>query len=112
MSQLAQQLSSQGVGGLNIVGPEALVEKVMGLRNRVIYEEGAPRDRVEIGRPLFESAQDSMAFYTALASGDVIPEETIEYASPGATAFYLYPFQIAASQVAGWVLEVSDQEGR
>ena len=111
LSQIAQQLANKGVEGLNIVGPEALVEKAMGLRNRVIYEEGAPRDRVEIGRPRFESAQDSLAFYTALVSGDIIPEETIEYASPGWTAFYLYPFQIAAGQVSGWVFEISNQEG-
>lgn len=112
LTQLARQLSTQGVEELSIVGPEALVEKAMGLRNRVIYEDGAPRDRVEIGRPRFESTQDSVAFYTALVSGDVIPEETIEYATPGWTAFYLYPFQIAAGQVSGWVFEISDQDGQ
>ena len=112
LTQLARQLSNQGVNELNIVGPEALVEKAMGLRNRVIYEEGAPRDRVEIGRPKFDSPQDSIAFYTALVSGDVVPQETIEYASPGWTAFYLYPFQITSGQVAGWVFEISDQDGQ
>jgi|GEM_PF-3104448 len=112
LSQLAQQLSNDGVEELNIVGREDLVEKAMGLRNRVVHEEGAPRDRVEIGKPLFESVKDSVEFYTALAAGDIIPEETIEYASPGKTEFYLYPFQIAASQVVGWVLDVSDQDGQ
>ena len=111
LSRLADQLSSKGVKALNIVGSEGMVEKAMGLRNRVVLEEGAPRDRVGIGRPRFDSAKDSLDFYTVLGLQDVIPEETIEYASPGATAFYLYPFQVVASQVVGWALELTDQEG-
>ena len=110
LSDLGDQLSSDGVKGLNIVGPEPLVEKAMGLRNRVVYEEGAPRDRVEIGLPAFDSPADSIRFYTTMAGQEFIPEETIEYASPGQTVFYLYPFQIETESVTGWTLEITNND--
>ena len=112
LARIGTQLAGDAVEGLSIVGRDSLVEKVMGIRNRVVLEEGAPRDRVEIGTPLFASNADSVLFNTALTRQDIVPQEVIEYATPGATVFYLYPFQVDASDLQQWSLVIVDQQDR
>ncbi len=111
LEQISSQLALNTVNALNIVGREELVEKVMGLRNQVIYEAGAPSDRVQVGTPRFDSVEDSLAFYTRLVAQDVVPQEAVVYAEPGETTFHVYPFQIDPGTIAGWSLDVSDRDG-
>ena len=109
LSRIGDQLANQSVEELSIVGRNDLVEKALGLRNRVVFEEGAPGERVAVGTPRFDSVQDSLLFHTALVEQDIVPEEVFEYAAPGHTQFHLYPFQINLSDLVGWSLSIYDQ---